>query len=417
MKMPLEVIEDCRVLHGVGGVWFWQRRWRCRRARRPRLAAPSIAAVIKGLDNPFFQTMESGVQDAATANDVKVEVQAATSITDTTGQADKLDALADQDYSCFIVNPITGTNLIQGIAQLSPPRTRRSSTSTARSTPTPPSRPTRRSPPTSAPTTCGRQAWPARRWSSCCPGGGKVARIGGISGDVTSAARIDGFTGGASTAQPRPRCPDRRRQLGPPEGPDPGHHIAAGQPRPGRLLRRQRRHGARRGPGRRRRRQDRDSEDHQRRRHQGRARRPSRPATCPPWSPSTRTRSVRWASRPARPPRRKDLPANVTAPVELVTKDNADKAIAATPKPFESYDDPFDRRSSNEHATTTDSGAGPSSRRPAAPRRSGVERPRRSGPSGPPCRPRPAAIVFQSAELRLPDRRGTSSRCWSRPRS
>jgi ABC-type sugar transport system substrate-binding protein len=57
---------------------------------------PSVAAVLKGLDNPFFQTMQTGVQDAASANNVKVEVQAANSITDTTGQADKLAALANQ---------------------------------------------------------------------------------------------------------------------------------------------------------------------------------------------------------------------------------------------------------------------------------------------------------------------------------
>jgi ribose transport system substrate-binding protein len=37
----------------------------------------------------------------------------------------------------------------------------------------------------------------------------------------------------------------------------------------------------------------------------------------------------------------KDLPTNVKAPVELVTKENAEKALAATPKPFGTYDDPF----------------------------------------------------------------------------
>jgi hypothetical protein len=45
------------------------------------------------------------LQDAATANNVKVEVQAATSITDTTGHADKLAALANQNYNCFIAKP------------------------------------------------------------------------------------------------------------------------------------------------------------------------------------------------------------------------------------------------------------------------------------------------------------------------
>ena len=78
----------------------------------------NIGVIIKGLDNPFFQTMKSGVDAAATADDVTVQVQAATSITDTTGQADKLNALANQNYSCFVVNPISGTNLVQGIARI-----------------------------------------------------------------------------------------------------------------------------------------------------------------------------------------------------------------------------------------------------------------------------------------------------------
>ena len=37
----------------------------------------------------------------------------------------------------------------------------------------------------------------------------------------------------------------------------------------------------------------------------------------------------------------KTLPTNVAAPVELVTKDNAEEAFAATPKPFGDYADPF----------------------------------------------------------------------------
>src|SRR6478736_2443242 len=78
-----------------------------------------VAAVVKGLDNPFFQSMESGIKDQATTDGVQVTVQAANSITDTTGQADKLNGLATQNFSCFVVNPITGTNMIQGVAQLS----------------------------------------------------------------------------------------------------------------------------------------------------------------------------------------------------------------------------------------------------------------------------------------------------------
>jgi ABC-type sugar transport system substrate-binding protein len=52
-------------------------------------AGGKIAAVIKGLDNPFFQAMQQGIEEQATAQGTPVTVQAATSITDTTGQADQ----------------------------------------------------------------------------------------------------------------------------------------------------------------------------------------------------------------------------------------------------------------------------------------------------------------------------------------
>src|SRR4029078_4754651 len=77
-----------------------------------------VAAVIKGLDNPFFQTMEAGIQNEPKTADASTTVQAAQSITDTSGQADKLSAMAGQDYGCFVLNPISGTNLVQGMAQL-----------------------------------------------------------------------------------------------------------------------------------------------------------------------------------------------------------------------------------------------------------------------------------------------------------
>jgi ABC-type sugar transport system substrate-binding protein len=153
----------------------------------------NVAAVVKGLDNPFFQTMESGIKEEASTADTEVTVQAANSITDTTGQADKLNGLAGQDFSCFIVNPITGTNLIQGIAQLSaknvpivnidsPIDTEAASAANAKIT-------------TYIGTDnadAGAQA--AAEMGKLLPGGGTVALIGGTSGDVTSAARLDGFT-------------------------------------------------------------------------------------------------------------------------------------------------------------------------------------------------------------------------------
>ena len=78
-----------------------------------------VAAVVKGLDNPFFQTMESGIKEEASTAGTEVTVQAANSITDTTGQADKLMALPARTSSASSSIRSRATNLIQGIAQLS----------------------------------------------------------------------------------------------------------------------------------------------------------------------------------------------------------------------------------------------------------------------------------------------------------
>ncbi|MCZ0726543.1 substrate-binding domain-containing protein [Mycolicibacterium iranicum] len=152
-----------------------------------------FAAVVKGLDNPFFQSMESGINDQASDSGVEVTVQAATSITDTTGQADKLNGLAGQNFSCFIVNPITGTNLVQGIASLS-----------AKNIPivnidSPIDADAATAANAKIATYIGTDnndagAQAAAEMGRLLPGGGTVALIGGTSGDVTSAARLDGFT-------------------------------------------------------------------------------------------------------------------------------------------------------------------------------------------------------------------------------
>jgi ABC-type sugar transport system substrate-binding protein len=153
----------------------------------------SVAAVVKGLDNPFFQTMESGIKEQASTAGTGVTVQAANSITDTTGQADKLNGLAGQDFKCFIVNPITGTNLVQGIAQLS-----------AKNVPivnidSPIDADAAKAANAKITTYIGTDnadagAKAAAEMGKLLPGGGTVALIGGTSGDVTSAARLDGFT-------------------------------------------------------------------------------------------------------------------------------------------------------------------------------------------------------------------------------
>lgn len=154
--------------------------------------ATSIAAVIKGLDNPFFQAMEQGITTTATSDGVTVSVQAAADVGDTTGQADKLAALAGQKFGCFVVNPISGTNLVQALAPIG-----------AAGTPivnidSPIDAEAATAAKLNVATYIGTDNGAAGGKAGAfvldqVDAGSKVAVIGGIAGDVTSAARVDGF--------------------------------------------------------------------------------------------------------------------------------------------------------------------------------------------------------------------------------
>ncbi|MDT9593362.1 substrate-binding domain-containing protein [Nocardioides zeae] len=153
----------------------------------------SISAVIKGLDNPFFQQMEDGIDAGASSADISVDVQAAADITDTTGQLDKLNVVAGQDPGCVIVNPIDGTNLVQGLAGLA-----------AQDVPivnidSPVDADAAEQADATPDTYIGTDNNEAGRLGgehmlTLLPEGGTVALVGGIAGDVTSNARLDGFT-------------------------------------------------------------------------------------------------------------------------------------------------------------------------------------------------------------------------------
>ena len=153
----------------------------------------TVAAVIKGLDNAFFQAMEDGINDTATADDVDVTVQAAADIGDTTGQADKLTTLAGQDFACFVVNPISGTNLVQALAPVA------AAGKTIVNIDNPIGADAADAAGIDIATYIGTDNEAAGGKAgdfvtSQVPAGSEVAVIGGIAGDVTSAARVDGFS-------------------------------------------------------------------------------------------------------------------------------------------------------------------------------------------------------------------------------
>lgn len=297
-----------------------------------------VAAVIKGLDNPFFQTMQAGIDDQAKTGSVTATVQAAGSITDTTGQADKLTGLAGQDFSCYIVNPISGTNLVQGLAQLAAKKKTIVNIDS----------------PVDATAAKAANAVPAtyigtdnveagtiagKRMAELVPGGGKVAVIGGIAGDVTSGARVEGFGNGIGSGltvvQTVAANWDRQEALtqatnvlrANPDlkgffaaNDDMGLGIAQALANAGKT-------GAVKVI----------SVDGNKNAVEA-VKAGQLDGTVAQYPYAIGLMGVEACQAAAKG---KDLPTNVKSPVQLVTKDNADQALGALPKPFGTYDDPF----------------------------------------------------------------------------
>ena len=77
-----------------------------------------VGAVIHGLDNPFFVTMQQGMQDAGAEYGVSVSVQAPDSNDDDAAQEALLADMVGEGFDCFVVDPCSATALNQGIVTL-----------------------------------------------------------------------------------------------------------------------------------------------------------------------------------------------------------------------------------------------------------------------------------------------------------
>jgi ABC-type sugar transport system substrate-binding protein len=154
-----------------------------------------VGVVIKGLDNPFFEAMAEGVTAATNVRDAEVRLTAATGLADTAGQASKLEALIGEELGCYVVNPISQSNLVQALSHVpegvpivnidSPVGADEARALEIEIT-------------TYVGTNneaAGELA--ARTMAGLVGDGARVGLIGGISGDATSAARISGFRAGA----------------------------------------------------------------------------------------------------------------------------------------------------------------------------------------------------------------------------
>jgi ABC-type sugar transport system substrate-binding protein len=154
-----------------------------------------LGVVIKGLDNPFFTAMREGVLAAAHDRKADVRLSAASGLEDTAGQASKLEALVADELDCYVVNPISQSNLAQALSHV------------PQGTPivnidSPVGGDEARALGIDISTYIGTDneaagGLAADTMADLVGRGASVGVIGGISGDATSAARVDGFGEGA----------------------------------------------------------------------------------------------------------------------------------------------------------------------------------------------------------------------------
>jgi ABC-type sugar transport system substrate-binding protein len=154
-----------------------------------------VAAVIKGGGNPFFVTMSDGLVATARRDKAVLHLGAAAGLQDTEGQASALESLVARRAGCYVVNPISPTNLIPPLAHV-PGRT------PVVNIDSPVDRQAAAAVGVRIRTYIGTDNLAAGRLAAGAMArvvgpGARVAVVAGIPGDATSAARVAGFGAGA----------------------------------------------------------------------------------------------------------------------------------------------------------------------------------------------------------------------------
>jgi ABC-type sugar transport system substrate-binding protein len=171
----------------------------CGGADQPASSAPAasnIAAVIKGLDNPFFGTMRDGLLATARKYHARLHVEAAAGQSDAAGQASRLESQVSRGNTCYVVNPINQANLIQPLSRVgagtpivnidSPVAQQQAAAVGVKITAY------------VGTNNVAAGAAGASAMAHLLPAGSRVALVTGPPGDATSDARINGFRAGAN---------------------------------------------------------------------------------------------------------------------------------------------------------------------------------------------------------------------------
>jgi ABC-type sugar transport system substrate-binding protein len=156
-------------------------------------AAPvRIGVALNYLEDPFFVAIYEGVRAEARALGVHVTVRSVTSNAEFADQATQLRALVAQKHDCYVVNPITATNLVPALRGVTRPIVNVDS-------PVDPAAAERahvriRTYIGTDDFTSGRRA--GTQMAALLPDGGDVALLGGIADNVNSGIRLSGFERG-----------------------------------------------------------------------------------------------------------------------------------------------------------------------------------------------------------------------------
>jgi ABC-type sugar transport system substrate-binding protein len=157
-------------------------------------SAPPVrmGVVLNYLDDPFFVAIYEGTRAEATRLDVRATVRSVPTNADLSGQAAQVRALVASRQDCYVVNPITGSNLVSALRGVRRPIVNIDSPIDAAAAKR--ARVRIRSYIGTNDFAAGRLA--GARMASVLRGRGEVALVGGIADNVNSGLRLSGFERG-----------------------------------------------------------------------------------------------------------------------------------------------------------------------------------------------------------------------------
>jgi ABC-type sugar transport system substrate-binding protein len=151
-----------------------------------------VGVVLNYLDDPFFVAIYEGVRAEARRLGVRVTVRSVTSNAEFADQAAQLRALVAERQDCYVVNPITATNLVTALRGIRRPIVNVDS---------PVDRAAAKRANVRIRTYIGTDDFASGRlagaqMAALLPDGGDVALLGGLADNVNSGIRLSGFERG-----------------------------------------------------------------------------------------------------------------------------------------------------------------------------------------------------------------------------